>query len=118
MPQLGVDAAFVVFDPGLPLAAALGVGAGLAPSSPTALITSFTWRAALFLSKALGNSIVPICWESGAACSDPRLLRPSASQFAPFFELLDQSLSVFPGGLDSDVITMDRSADSPRLFGV
>ena len=30
----------------------------------------------------------------------------------PFSELLDQPLSVYPGGLDSDVITMDRSADS------
>ena len=43
MPQLGVDAAFVVFDPGLPLGTP-GVGAGMAPSSPKALITSFTWR--------------------------------------------------------------------------
>ena len=35
----------------------------------------------------------------------------------PFFELLDQPLSVFPRGLDNNVITLDTSADSPRLFG-
>ena len=44
MPQLRVEAAIVVFDPGLSLATTPGVGAGLAPSSPKAFITSFTWR--------------------------------------------------------------------------
>ena len=39
------------------------------------------------------------------------------SDLVPLLELTDQPLSVFPGGLDSDVIAMDRSADSPRLFG-
>ena len=33
-------------------------------------------------------------------------------------ELVDQPLSVFPGVLDSDVITMDRSADSPFLRSI
>ena len=32
----------------------------------------------------------------------------------PLFELSDQPLSVFPRSLDSDIITMYRSADSPR----
>ena len=44
MPQLRVGTDFVVFDPGLSLGCYPGVGAGLAPSSPQALITSSTWR--------------------------------------------------------------------------
>ena len=36
----------------------------------------------------------------------------------PLFELSDRPLSVFPRSLDSDIISMDRSADSTRLVEV
>ena len=42
LPRLWVDAALIVLDPGLSLATTPGVGAGLGPTSPKALITSRT----------------------------------------------------------------------------
>ena len=64
MPQLGVDAAFVVFGGGLPL----GVGAGLAPSSPKAPTTSFTWRWSASLQKPSGTPPYRFVEGSVAAC--------------------------------------------------
>ena len=78
-----------------PLAATPGVGAGLAPSSPKALITSFTWRG-LLLSKVLGTP-------SHRSVEDLELLVEIRSfsdhlrlNLVPLFELPDQPLSVFP----------------------
>ena len=73
------------------LATTPGVGTGLAASSPRALITSFTWR------KFDLELLVKI-----RSFSDHLRLN-----LVRFFELSDQPLSVFPGSLVIDIITMD-----------
>ena len=86
----------------------------LLPSSPKALISSFTWRgsASIQSSRELHRTVLLGIWLLVQIRGFPDHLRLN---LVPFFELLDQPLSVFPGGLHSDVITMDRSGDSPPL---
>ena len=118
MPQLGVDAAIVVLDPGLSLGCYSWRGGWTGTFKSQSFDHLLYMARVCFYPKPSGTP-------SYRSVEDLELLAKIHGfsdhlrlNFVPFFELLDQPLSVFPGGLDSDVITMDRSADSPRLFGV
>ena len=117
MPNLGSMLPALSSTRSLPLAATLGARAGLAPWSPKALITSFTWRgsASIQSPRELQRAVLLMIWSCLFRSAAP-IICVKISYLS--FNFLDQPLSVLPGALDSDVIIMDRSADSPRLFGV
>ena len=109
---------FVVFDPGLPLGRY---------SRRTGWTGTFESQSVEHLFHMARVCFYPKLWgtPSRRSVEDLELLVKIRCfsdhlrlTLIPLFELSDQPLSVFPRSLDSDIITMDWGADSPRLFGV
>ena len=112
--QLGVDAACVVFDPVSPL----GCHPWRKGWTGTLESQSFDFLfhvARVCFPRELQRAVLLMIWSCLFRSAAP-IICVKISYLS--FNFLDQPLSVLPGALDSDVIIMDRSADSPRLFGV